>query len=100
MAGVTITTDGNSDWVSMKRGVDYRVDVTASTWGGSTAVGLETATESGLPITVKKPDDSAAAFSATENDGLTIRGPGRVRAVTTSYSGSADLQIVVEPSQC
>jgi hypothetical protein len=97
MAGITITANGNSEWIAMPQNRNYRVTAEATTWGESTLVKLEHASESGLPIRAKTLDDSAE-WSTGENEGRVISGPGRVRAVVSDYSGSAGLILRVEPT--
>ena len=97
MAGVAVTANGNSEWVAMPQNRNYRVTVEATTWGGSTAVKLEHASESGLPLIAKTQDDSAD-WEATANDGRVIAGPGRVRAVVANYSGTEGMILRAEPT--
>lgn len=97
MAGLSITADGNSEWLPMHQPGSYRVTIEATTWGGSTAVKLEHASESGLPIRVKTVDDSAE-WEVSANEGRVVAGPGRVRAVVANYSGSEGMLLRVEPT--
>jgi len=97
MAGLALTANGDSDWIPLMRGRNYRIDVTAATWGGSTSVKLKTASESGLPIVIKD-SDGTTDLAFTANGGTVIAGPGRVLALVASVAGSSGLNIVVEPT--
>ena len=100
MAGITIAANGTSEWISMHQNREYRVTVEATTWGGSTLVKLEHASESGLPLVAKNLNETEDLVinGTTGNGGRVISGPGRVRAVVSDYSGSAGLILRVEPT--
>lgn len=89
MAAVSITENGNSDELQLRRGVRYRLDLTASSWDAGTTVSIQTAPPSG-----DRWSDEVTAVDA--NKTVDVFGPGRARAAVSSIGTTADLQLRVE----
>ena len=101
MAGQTIAASGTGEWMDLRRGVSYRIDVFATTWDAGAVVKLETASASGGAFTVKKSSDDTTDWEAAgENNGTMLEGPGRVRPVVTDIGTTTGLTVTVNPQQC
>jgi hypothetical protein len=100
MAGIAVTADGASAWIEMRRPCAYRVDLSATTWGGGTSAKFETATATGGASVVKNPNNLANDYSVDENTAIVLNGPGKVRVNIASYSGTDGMKLEVNQSEC
>jgi hypothetical protein len=100
MAGIAVVADGASDWVELRRPCSYRIDLTATAWGGSTSAKFETATANGGTSVVKNPNALDDDYTVNENSVIVVQGPGKIRVNITSYSGSSGMLLEVNESKC
>lgn len=86
-----LSADGSTPWIQIRGGAN-KIAVYSATWGGSTTLALEQSSDGtdakASPI---KVDGTAVSLSA--NDEIMVEGPGYIRGVAASYSGSDPISV-------
>lgn len=89
---VTLSDNGQSDWVYLHRGANV-ISVASPTWGGSTAAAIEQSDDGTDDTKSAVEIKEGEALSLTGNKRFILEGPGYVAMTVANYSGSQPITL-------